>query len=199
MEGRTRPRHAKGKPHVERQAQYVHTTAFYLNFGEALCHPYLSAFRSFWDSLYSTAWADGGIAGRVNPTQRHGFWDYGFMSAGYLVAVPASLFAGAGAVRCAARALRAGDPRRRAAFSFLATLAYAVLFGLMYMSLRLPYFGQAKASYGLVVMPTLVLFFAEGLTWLDAALAERGWLTARAIVYGWFSLFAATCLLSFTA
>jgi hypothetical protein len=176
-----------------------HTAAFYLSFGEALNHPYLSAFRSFWDSLYSTAWGDGGIAGRVNPAQRHGFWNYGFMSAGYLVAVPASLLVGAGAVRCAIRAFRDADPRRRAVFSFLATLTYAVLFGLMYMSLRLPYFGQGKATYGLVVMPILALFFADGLAWLDAALAERGWLLPRAIVYGWFSVFAATCFLSFAA
>jgi hypothetical protein len=174
-----------------------HTAAFYLNFGEAFTHPYLSAFRSFWDALYSTLWGDGGIAGRVNPAQRHDFWNYDFMSAAYLVAIPASLFAAAGAVRCVARALRDEDPRRRAAFSFLATLAYAVLFGLLYMSLRLPYFGQAKATYGLVVMPPLALFFAEGLTWLDEVLACRGWLPARAVVYGWFVVFAATCFLSF--
>jgi len=174
-----------------------HTAAFYLSFGEALTHPYLSAFRSFWDSLYSTLWGDGGIAGRVNPSQRHDFWNYGFMSAAYLVAIPASLFAAAGAVRCVGRALRDADPRRRAAFSFLATLVYAIVFGLTYMSLRLPFFAQAKATYGLVIMPPLALFFADGLSWCDEALARRGWLPARAVVYGWFALFAATCFLSF--
>jgi hypothetical protein len=174
-----------------------HTPAFYLNFGESLNHPYLSAFRSFWDSFYSTLWGDGGIAGRVNPSQRHGFWNYEFMSAGYLVAIPASLFAAAGGVRCLVRAFSDADPGRRAAFSFLATLAYAVLFGLVYMSLRLPYFAQAKATYGLVIMLPLSLFFAEGLTWCDATLARRGWLPARAVVYGWLALFAATCFLAF--
>jgi hypothetical protein len=168
-----------------------HTAAFYLNFGEALTHPYLSAFRSFWDSLYSTLWGDGGIAGRVNPSQRHEFWNYGFMSAAYLVAIPASLFAAAGAVRCVGRALRDEDPRRRAAFSFLATLAYAVVFGLMYMSLRLPFFAQAKATYGLILMPPFALFFADGLSWCDKALARR------AVLYGWFALLAGTCFLSF--
>jgi hypothetical protein len=174
-----------------------HTAAFYLNFGESLTHPYLSAFRSFWDSLYSTLWGDGGIAGRVYPSQRHGFWNYDFMSAAYLVAVPASLFAAAGAARCVGRALRDEDPRRRAAFSFIVTLAYAVVFSLLYMSLRLPYFAQAKATYGLVVMPLLALFFAEGVAWLDETLEERGWLPACAVLYGWLALFAATCFLSF--
>jgi hypothetical protein len=174
-----------------------HTAAFYLSFGEALVHPYLSAFCSFWDSLYSTLWGDGGIAGRVNPSQRHEFWNYGFMSAAYLVAVPASLLAAAGSVLCVGRALCDGDPRRRAAFSFLATLAYAVVFGLMYMSLRLPFFAQAKATYGLILMPPLALFFAEGFSRCDDALARRGWLPARAVVHGWFALFAATCFLAF--
>jgi hypothetical protein len=96
-------------------------------------------------------------------------------------------------------ALRDGDPRRRAAFSLLATLAYAVLFGLLYLSLRLPYFAQAKATYGLVVMPPLALFFADGLARCDEWLAERGWLPLRALLYGWLGLFVATCFLSFAA
>jgi hypothetical protein len=174
-----------------------HTAAFYLHFGESFSHPYLSAFTSFWDSLYSTLWGDGGIAGRVNPTQRHGFWNYQFMSAGYLLAVPATLFAAAGAVRSACRALTDDDPRRRAAFSFITTLGYAILYGLLYMSLRLPYFAQAKATYGLVVMPVLSVFFADGLSWLDDALVRRGWHFARALVAGWFTAFAVTCFLAF--
>jgi len=176
-----------------------HTAAFYLHFGESFSYPYLSAFTSFWDSLYSTLWGDGGIAGRVNPTQRHVFWNYQFMSAAYLLAVPATLFAGAGALRCTYRALRDDDPRRRAAFSFIMTLSYAILFGLLYLSLRLPYFGQAKATYGLVVMPALSVFFADGLAWLDETLSRRGWHFARALVVGWFTAFVVTCYLAFAA
>ena len=174
-----------------------HTAAFYLNFGETFSYPYLSAFTSFWDSLYSTLWGDGGIAGRVNPTQRHAFWNYQFMSATYLVAIPASLFAAAGALRCVGRALCDPDPHRRAAFSFIVTLSYAIVFGLLYMSLRLPYFAQAKATYGLVIMPALTLFFADGLGWLDDGLRRRGWDFARAIVAGWFTAFAVACFFSF--
>jgi hypothetical protein len=42
-----------------------HTLSYFTTFGESLVHPYLSAFHSFWDSVYSTLWGDGGIAGRV--------------------------------------------------------------------------------------------------------------------------------------
>jgi hypothetical protein len=176
-----------------------HTTAWYLDFGESLTYPYLSAFHSYWDSLYSTLWGDGGIAGRVNPSQRHESWNYDFMSAGYLLALPASGFVLAGAVRGVARALGDPDPGRRAVFSLLATVVYAVLFGLTFMSLRLPYFAQAKASYGLVVMPILALYFSDGFRWLDGALTRRGWQAARAVAYGWFGAFAATCFLAFAA
>jgi len=176
-----------------------HTAAFYSNFGDSFSRPYLSAFHSYWDSLYSTLWGDGGIAGRVNPTQRHGFWNYDFMSAAYLVAIPASGYALAGALRGVLRALSDDDPGRRAAFSLVTTLCYGVLFGLTYMSLRLPYFAQAKASYGLVVMPVLSLFFADGFAWLDDALARRDLQLPRAIAFGWFAVFTAVCFLAFAA
>ncbi|MFQ5416718.1 MAG: glycosyltransferase family 39 protein [Myxococcota bacterium] len=174
-----------------------HTASFYLTFGESLSHPYLSAFRSVWDSLYSTLWGDGGIGGRVLPSGRHDFWNYSLMSSAYLVAIPATLAIALGSLRSFLRALHDPDPHRRAVYSFLLTLAYAVVFGLVYMSLRLPYFAQAKASYGLVVMPALTLFFIDGFAWCDEALAARGWLPARALLYGWLGLFAATCFFSY--
>jgi len=121
------------------------------------------------------------------------------MSAAYWIALPASLLIGAGALRGVAAALRGPDPHRRAAFSFLATLAYAVLFGLLYLSLRLPFFAQAKATYGLVAMPLLALYFADGMARLDEAIRERGWLPARALLYGWLGLFAGSCFLGFAA
>jgi hypothetical protein len=191
--------HLPGETQKWWQQPGFHTAAFYLNFGESFSHPYLSAFHSYWDSLYTTLWGDGGIAGRVDPRQRHDFWNYDYMSAGYLIAIPASAFVFAGALRCVARALSDHDPGRRAAFSLIATLAYAVLFGLTYMSLRLPYFAQAKASYGLVVMPLLALFFADGFGWLDDALARRGRVGLRALSFGWLAVFAAACFLAYAA
>ncbi|MBW2400829.1 MAG: hypothetical protein JRG80_16400 [Deltaproteobacteria bacterium] len=191
--------HLPGETQKWWQQPGFHTAAFYLNFGDSFSQPYLSAFHSYWDSLYSTLWGDGGIAGRVNPTQRHGFWNYDFMSTAYLIAIPASGFALAGALRCVMRALSDDDPGRRAAFSLVTTLTYAVLFGLTYMSLRLPYFAQAKASYGLVVMPVLSLFFADGFAWLDEALARRGLYLPRAVAFGWFAVFVVVCFLAFAA
>jgi hypothetical protein len=191
--------HLPGESQKWWQQPGFHTAAFYLEFGESFSRPYLSAFQSHWDSLYSTLWGDGGIAGRVDPAQRHEFWNYDFMSAGYLVAIPASGLALLGAARSVLRAFTDEDPRRRAVFSFVATLAYAVLFGLTYMSLRLPYFAQAKASYGLVVMPVLTLFFADGFCWIDGALARRGLAGLRSVGFGWLAVFAAVCFLAYAS
>jgi hypothetical protein len=174
-----------------------HTPAYFTSFGEALVRPYLAGFHSFWDSLYSTLWGDGGIAGRVNPAERHTFWNYDFMSAGYLVALPATLLVAAGAFSSLGVALRDPDPRRRAAFSFLLTFAYAIVFGLMFVALRLPFFAQAKASYGLAVAPVLALFFAVGVGRCDDALDARGQLALRALLHGYLAAFAGVLYLSF--
>ena len=148
--------------------------------GSRLRHPYLAGFHSFWDGLYSTFWGDGGIAGRVYPADRHGLWSYDFMSAGYLLAIPATLLLLLGALRALGMALRDPDHRRRIAFSFLLTASWAVFFSLGFLTLRLPFFAQAKASYALCLITPLSLFFALGADRLDAALAEREALAAPA-------------------
>jgi hypothetical protein len=151
-----------------------HTASWYTGFGEALRHPYLAGFHSFWDGIYSTLWGDGGIAGRVLPAQRHGFWSYDFMSLGYLLAAPATALLVLGAVRCVRIALADGDAARRAALSFVTTTAWAVGFAILTLTLSLPFFAQAKAFYGLCLVGPLALFFAAGAARVDEALAAPG-------------------------
>jgi hypothetical protein len=176
-----------------------HTLAYYTSFGESLRHPYLAGFHSFWDGIYSTLWGDGGIAGRALPHQRHVFWNYEFMSAGYLVALPATALVLFGALRCALLALRGRDRRRGAALSFLTTAAYAIGFAILSMTVQLPFFAQAKAFYGLSAAAPLALFFAVGAARCDEALVAPRWRPLRALFYGWFSLFAAVLFLAYAA
>jgi hypothetical protein len=150
-----------------------HTPAYYLGFGESLRHPYLSGFHSFADGLYSTLWGDGGIAGRMFPAERHPFWSYDFMSAGYLLALPVTVLLVYGAWRCVRIALTDPEPGQRAAFSFVTTSAFAVGYAILSLTLSLPYFAQAKAFYGLCLVAPLSLFFAAGAGRVDAALAGR--------------------------
>jgi hypothetical protein len=161
-----------------------HTPAWYLRFGESLAHPYLAGFRSFWDGVYSTFWGDGGIGGRVNPAQRHGFWHYEFVSAAFLLGMVATALCASGAGIALRRAFRDEEARMRAALSFLLTCCYAVGFSLLALTASLPYFAQAKASYALCLVGPLALFFADAAARLDTALAARGATATRAAFSG---------------
>jgi hypothetical protein len=176
-----------------------HTPAYYASFGEALVHPYLSGFRSFWDALYSSFWGDGFIAGRTDPARRHDFWCYEFMSAGYLVALPASLALLAGVARGTWLAVADPDPRRRVAHAFLLLAAWSVALAFLALTLRLPFFSQAKAAYLLPAAPALAVWFALGARWLDEVLARRGLAGLRAALAGWWTLSAGTFFLAFAA
>jgi hypothetical protein len=176
-----------------------HTPAYYARFGEALVHPYLAGFRSFWDALYSTFWGDGFIAGRTDPARRHAFWSYEFMSAGYLAAFPATGVVLAGAVRAMGLAVADPDPRRRLAHAFLLLAAWSVALAFLALTLRLPFFAQAKAAYLLPLAPACALWFALGARSLDALLARRGLEAARAALAGLWTLAAGTLFLAFAA
>jgi len=179
-----------------------HTVGYYTGFGESLRHPYLAGFHSFWDGIYSTLWGDGGIGGRVFPTQRHGFWRYDFMSTGFLLAAPATALLIFGAYRCARLALGDADGGRRAALSFLVTCAYAVGLAILYLTLQLPFFAQAKAFYGLCMAGPLAVFTAAGAARCDDLLARLpapAALLARTFFHAWLMLTAAVFFLSFAA
>lgn len=163
-----------GADHAWWQQPGFHTLAYYTSFGESLTHPYLAGFHSFWDGVYSTFWGDGAIAGRVFPADRHGLWSYDFMSAGFLLGLPATLLLGLGTWQALRSALSDPDPHRRAAFSFLLTACYAIGFSLAFLTLRLPFFAQAKGSYALCLVAPLALFFAMGAARIDDALEGQG-------------------------
>lgn len=169
-----------------------HTTAYYTRFGEVFHRPFLSGVVSFWDALYSTLWGDGLIGGQISIATRHGQWDYQLMAAGYLLALPATalLLVGAG---CATRgALRDPSPGRRAALALVLGLCAVTGFAILYGTLVLPYFGQARALYGLVTVPALAVFFALGARQVERWLPEPSGRIAvgsvTAATLGWFYL-----------
>jgi hypothetical protein len=184
-----------GTGHTWWQQPGFHTLAYFTRFGEALAHPYMAGFRSFWDSTYSTFWGDGFIAGRVYPADRHGFWSYDFMSIGYWAALPATGLLLAGALRGARLALRDPEPGRRAAFAMLASAAWVTTLAYLYLALRLGFFGQAKATYLLLLLTPLALWFALGFRALDARLVPHP--LARAALHGWLAAFAGVLYLGF--
>jgi hypothetical protein len=188
-----------GVDHAWWQQPGFHTLAYYTGFGESLRHPYLAGFASFWDGVYSTFWGDGGIAGRVFPADRHGFWSYDFMSAGYALALPASALLAVGLWGALRAACADPSPHRRAALSFLLTVCYAVGFSLAFLTLRLPFFAQAKASYALCLIAPLSVFFAVGVARTDDLLARVAGTPAQLAFAGLVSAMLGCFFLGFAA
>ena len=176
-----------------------HTADYYLRFGESLTRPFLASFSSFWDALYSTAWGDGLLAGQGGIRARHGFWNYEWMAAGYLLALPATLLLLLGFGLACRHAVGDPGPARRGAFAVIVALIAAMGLATFWVTLELPYFGQAKAFYSLALVPVASLLFAQAYCALDAWLAERVGSHSRAALFGWLVAFIATVYMGFAA
>jgi hypothetical protein len=159
-----------------------HTPQYYLSFGGVFQHPYLSGLTSFWDALYSTFWGDGLLAGQTYLSFRHGVWNYEFMSAGYLLAIPATLVLLAGCVRCCRDAIAADGAMRRLTSGLLVTVAGTLLFAVFFATLGLPFYGQARALYLCAGLPIAAYFFASELGHVDDWLAKRDQTAARTLL-----------------
>jgi hypothetical protein len=174
-----------------------HTPLYYLTFGEALKHPYLSAYHSFSDGVYSTLWGDGLCSGRIAIERRNPAWRYDYMSTGYLLALPATILLGIGLARMLLSAFRDEDPRRRLVFLLLATAILWMGCALVYYSLMLPSYACAKAFYGLGVIGPLSIAAAYGLGTVDGLLQAPRLLLVRTLFFGWFGTLAAVLYLSY--
>ena len=132
-----------------------HTAADYLRFGRSLIDPLFSGFAGFADGIYSTLWGDGlsGGASSVNIA-----WSHRPMGAGYLWALVPTALILAGIGIAIIRFIR--DPSAEL-FLLLAFFVVVVL-GLIFMTLKVASYAQAKAFYGLSALTPLCFFGALG-------------------------------------
>jgi len=146
-----------------------HSWNDYLSFGSALTHPFFSSFNGVWDSLYSTLWGDGLCAGTVSLFQRPP-WNYNVMAMGFALALAPAILVLTGFVRAAFRCWR--EPSLD--WLLLTGLAALCAFSIIYMTLKLPFFSQAKSFYGLPALLPFCCFGALGLEfWAGAGRARR--------------------------
>ncbi|HYH45278.1 MAG TPA: glycosyltransferase family 39 protein, partial [Thermoanaerobaculia bacterium] len=136
-----------------------------LRFGRSLTAPLWSAFHSVPDALYSTLWGDGLLGGTALLAARPP-WDLELMAAGALLALVPSLGLLLGLGAALARLVRAPS----AAWFLLLGVLGATGFALAAMCLRLPFYAQAKAFYGLAALVPLAALGGWGLD----LLAGRG-------------------------
>ncbi len=133
------------------------TAGDYLRFGRSLTDPFFSGMAGFGDGIYSTLWGDGLYSG-VGVTASRPAWNFQLMAAGYLLALVPT-----GVLFCGAVVSLARFFRRPSAQMFLWLALPAVIgAGMIYMSLKVPSFAQAKAFYGLCLLAPLGFFAAAG-------------------------------------
>jgi tetratricopeptide (TPR) repeat protein len=132
-----------------------HTATDYLRFGQSLVHPLFSGFVGFADGIYSTLWGDALCGGASSLTFA---WNGQPMVAGYLWAVIPTALILVGVVAAIARFIRKPSSELFVLFGFWAVL----VLGLIFMTLKVPSYAQAKAFYGLSALTPLCFFGALG-------------------------------------
>jgi tetratricopeptide (TPR) repeat protein len=139
-----------------------HLARDYFRFGAALISPLFSGFNGFADGIYSTLWGDslcGGLSDLISRTP----WNYNLVVGGYLLAIVPTLVVVIGAVVALYRFVRAPSPE----WVLLLGLAVAIVFGVIFMTLRVPSYAQVKAFYGLAGLTPLCAFAATGFGFLS--------------------------------
>jgi len=135
----------------------------------------------------------------IRISTRHPFWRYDYMTLVYPLAVPATALLFVGFVRLVVQSLRDRSIARRLVLTMMTTLPFVLSFSLLLITLRLPFYAQAKAPYVLATALPLALCAAEGLGWLPRRLAETGARPWLALYFGWLATLACVIGLSFLA
>jgi tetratricopeptide (TPR) repeat protein len=159
-----------------------HVREDYTRFGLALERPLMSAVAGVPDAVYSTLWGDGMISG-VGRVHTPPPWDRELMAAGYALALGPTLAVLLGVLIGFVDFVRRPRAERFLALSVLGATFYAFV----NMTLRLPYYAQAKAFYGLSALVPLAFCFALGfdalvLRWRALAPLGLAWLAGWAMV-----------------
>jgi tetratricopeptide (TPR) repeat protein len=140
------------------------TAGYYLRFGQTLTHPLYAGFHSLWDGLYSTWWGDGLAGGAVAAADLPP-WDPDLLLAGYWLAAAPCLCILIGLAATVRNLVR------QPSISNWLLMAIPAGFGLaqIYFSLAAPGPSQVRASFGLMLLLPICLWFASG---LDALLCR---------------------------
>ncbi len=130
-------------------------------FGQCLAAPLFSGFHGLADGLYSTLWGDGLISGSMRMAFRPP-WNQDLMAAGYWLALAMTALAAAGLAVTLVKFIRQPTADRLLTLGIVAGFAL----GILYMTLRVPSYAQAKAFYGFAALAPFSVLIAAGWQWL---------------------------------
>src|SRR4030095_16174831 len=137
------------------QAPGYHTAVDYLHFGRSLVHSFFSGFAGFADGIYSTLWGDALCGGGSSLTFA---WNQQPLVGGYLWALIPTALIVIGAVVAIIQFVRKPSSELFLLLGFSAVL----MLGLIFMTLKIPSYAQAKAFYALSAITPLCFLGALG-------------------------------------
>ena len=132
-----------------------HTAVDYLRFGRSLVHPFFSSFAGFADGIYSTLWGDALCGGGSSLTFA---WNDQALLAGYLWALIPTALIVIGAVVAIIQFVR----KPSSELFLLLGFSVVLMLGLIFMTLKIPSYAQAKAFYALSAITPLCFLGALG-------------------------------------
>jgi tetratricopeptide (TPR) repeat protein len=160
-----------------------HTAGDYLRFGRSLVHPLFSGFGGFADGIYSTLWGDGLCGGTASLSSA---WNDQPLLAGYLWSlIPTGLIL-IGVVVAIVRFIR----NLSSELFLLLGFSAVIVLGLIFMTLRVPSYAQAKAFYGLSALTPLCFFGALGWERLTHAWSRSRFFLGALVLFWAMSSFA---------
>ncbi len=168
------------------------TVKYYTRFGAVFSSPYYPGLFSFGDSLYGSFWGDAFIAGKVSFSFAPP-WDYAYLSAVYILAVPATIFIAYGLYCMAKEAFARLDTQ----LLLLSGQVAVFLIFLLYLSLVMPSLSTVKAFYGPSLVVPLSLAFGQGMDDVDSLLKAKNLKLLRIVLYGWLGTFLISIMLSY--
>ena len=142
-----------------------HVRAWLFRFGTCLRYPWFSGVNGFADGLYSTLWGDGLWSGVVTTTDRPP-WNYELMAAGFLLALLPTCLILIGIFITLTRFIRKPD----AVWFVLPGIVAATVAAIIFMSIKLPNYAQAKAFYGMIAVVPICALATVGMEFV----AKRG-------------------------
>lgn len=178
--------------HVWWQDPGFHTSRYYFQFGKVFLYPIFAGFYSFFDAIYCSFWGDG-FYGGIASTEGRPPWNYGFMSLSYILAVPACLAAAGGLAAAVFRSLRRVD------LQWLVILgsSFTMSFGILFLTVKLPFYAQSKAFYGLAILLPFSLFFAWGFDLGERFERHLWYRIFQSMLFAWFCTFGAVVFLTY--
>jgi Flp pilus assembly protein TadD len=132
-----------------------HTAVDYLRFGRSLVYPLFSGLAGFADGIYSTLWGDALCGGASSLSFA---WHAQPLVAGYFWALIPTALIVIGAVVAIIQFVRKPSSELFLLLGFSAVL----MLGLIFMTLKIPSYAQAKAFYALSAITPLCFFGALG-------------------------------------